>query len=485
MKLKCFDRIRVRDLKIKRRSISVEYVLEMDGISKSYRLIESYGEDINTIRGIDEIGVLISIIPVINYSLFTREIDIDLSLNIHDYKFLLDSIWISAGEILINRVLNDTGLIKREEIQIDEYVNRRFIEENLSEMDVREIYDGTDIDYEGDPGKGLVLMGGGKDSLLSFGVLNEVGIEVYPFYMNEAGRHWTTALKSYRYFKVHIGNTIKVWSNVDRLFSFIEKNMWIIREKYWTINRDIYPIRLFWYPHYILSSIPIAMKRDIGNISMGNEYDDPTGLTYTYNNIRHFYGTYDQSQIFDKYMTEWFQLRGFKIYQWSPIRPLSGLIVERILYNRYPELFRLQVSCHSAHIENGEIYPCGKCRKCIGIKIFLLANRIDPTLLGYKPTSCRELKYDMKNNRPNLDISELEHSLYLINKYHGCQLSPAREHWYIETIRFDPINSHPDNIPYEDIRDNLLEIFEEYTDGYSILSDGIWRMVDKRDIFNL
>ncbi|OYT26256.1 MAG: hypothetical protein B6U95_07655 [Thermofilum sp. ex4484_82] len=181
-----------------------------------------------------------------------------------------------------------------------------------------------------------------------------------------------------------------------------------------------------------------------------------------------------QSQEFDKYMTHWFDKRSFHIKQWSPIRPISGLIVERILYNRYRYLFNLQTSCHSAHIKDGEIHPCGKCSKCVGILIFLLANNIKPYLIRYNEESVNSLSDRIDKQMYRLDESELEHSLYLINKNFGYNLKPARYHWYVETIRFDPYNSHFDNIPFYDIREKIYKILEKYTVGYSLLKNDKW-----------
>ncbi len=45
-----------------------------------------------------------------------------------------------------------------------------------------------------------VLSSGGKDSLLSFGLLRELGCEVHSIFVNESGRHWFTALNAYRHF---------------------------------------------------------------------------------------------------------------------------------------------------------------------------------------------------------------------------------------------------------------------------------------------
>ncbi|MCB0551230.1 MAG: hypothetical protein KDD19_26910, partial [Phaeodactylibacter sp.] len=64
-----------------------------------------------------------------------------------------------------------------------------------------------------------VLSSGGKDSLLGYALLKELGKEVHPIFGNESGRHWFTAVNGYRYQKATEPNTSKVWMNSDRLFA--------------------------------------------------------------------------------------------------------------------------------------------------------------------------------------------------------------------------------------------------------------------------
>ena len=69
---------------------------------------------------------------------------------------------------------------------------------------------------EPDPEKHAVLSSGGKDSLLSYGLLAEAGRDVHPVFVNESGRHWFTALNAYRHFSTEEKNTARVWTDVER-----------------------------------------------------------------------------------------------------------------------------------------------------------------------------------------------------------------------------------------------------------------------------
>jgi hypothetical protein len=81
-------------------------------------------------------------------------------------------------------------------------------------------------------------------------------------------------------------------------------------------------------------------------------------------------------------------------YQWSALRNISGLIDQKILVQRFQDLAKQQRSCHSCHMKNNEIYPCGVCSKCLGILLYLLANKTDPTIMNYRK---KDIEYFYKN----------------------------------------------------------------------------------------
>lgn len=481
--LKCFDRITVHGIKLKPRGFRVDYTLEYDGLKKSYTLIQSYREEFNE-QQLKEVAKLVSLVPVVNYNLFTEEIRFDFPIHELDYKFFLDMSEATARDIFVNRIAKRTGLIR------DEYVpdSKDVQPENakpLVHVDLPETFNGTSLDFNTDSSTCIVMTSGGKDSLLTYSLLKEAGMKVYPCFFNESGRHWLVALKAYKYFSANIPETKKVWSNLDRLFTFIERNMKIVIPNFLRKSKEFYPIRLFWFEHYAFSFLPIAGKYGVGNICFGNEFDDPSNLTFEFNGIKHYYATFDQSQEFEKYVSNWFEQRGVHVKQWSPIRPVTGLIVERVLARRYPEIFRLQMSCHSPLVKNSSLVPCGKCFKCTGIIIFLLANGIEATLLGYEKKHYRDLARRILENKYRLDESELEHSLYLANNIWGLNLPRGVKHPHVEMMHFDPISSHVDAVPYCEVREKIFDILEPYTLGYVILQGGEWVETTREKVLRL
>lgn len=478
--LKCFDRITVRLGRLKPRSAEVVYTLEYDGLRKEYRLLSSYPEDAS-VKGYREMAAVAGIVPAVNYGLFADEILLDLPLHELDYRFFVDMMEVTARDIFVNRIVARTGLIREEYVPDPEDVEPEDARPR-AHVSVRETFQGTDIEASLDYGRCGVMSSGGKESLLSYAVLGELGCEVYPFFLNEAGRHWFTALTAYRELSRLDPKTRKVWSNIDRLFAFIEKNMKIVVPRYWRKNREIYPIRLFWYAHYILAFLPLFAKYGVGNVVMGNEFDDTAGLTFEFKGIRHYYATYDQSADFDRYMTRWFRERGIGLAQWSPLRPISPLVVIRILFSRYPHLARLQTSCHSTRIEGGVVKPCGTCFKCNGVLLMLLAEGIEPGLIRYEKRHVDTLPQRIEKGMLRLEESIVKHCLYKVAERGLWKLPGAEPVWHVEALHFDNVNSPPDFIPFPALRKRVLELFEKYTVGYVKLEGGKWVPMSEEEV---
>jgi 7-cyano-7-deazaguanine synthase in queuosine biosynthesis len=481
--LKCFDRIVVGDLKVKGRGFTAVYTLEFDGAKKSYPLMQRYEEDIN-VKGLEEVARLASIVPAVNYTLFADEIRFEFPLHEHDLEFFETVADATARDIFVNRIVNRTGLIRDEYVPNPEEVEPEDAKPR-AHVSVPETFTGTSIEHEGDPASSIVMSSGGQDSLLSYGLLAELGLRTYPCYLNEAGRHWLVALNAYRWFARNVPETKRVWSNVDRLFTFIERNMKIVVPDFQRKSKEVYPARLFWFEHYAFSFLPLAIKHGVGNIVFGNEFDDFTGYQLEFRGIRHYCAAYDQSQEFEKYMTRWFAERGFQLKQWSPIRPITKLVVARVLSRRYPHLFKLAMSCHSPIYRGGRLVPCGRCFKCTGVILFLLASGVDPAVIGYDRRSYADLPRRILEHRYRIGEAELEHSAYLANRIWGLKLPRANPHPRIEMMLFDELSSHPDAIPYCEVREKIFDILEKYTTGYARFNGREWVPTTREEVLKL
>jgi hypothetical protein len=323
--------------------------------------------------------------------------------------------------------------------------------------------------------KSGVLSSGGKDSLLTYGLLKELGSTVYPLYINESGGHWRTALTAYQHHKKTDPHTQRVWTNVDRFYGFMLDHLGFIRPDHRKIWHDTYPIRLCIFPFYVFSLLPIFAEERIGNLLLGSEFDD---LRYEiqYKGIKHYFGVYDQHQDYDVRMNQWYERRTPGLYQWSALRNISGLVDQNILVRRYPTLARLQRSCHSCHIKNGVVYPCGTCSKCLGILLYLLANDLDPILMKYQRKDIEDFYTNVGVSSLKLDKDEKNQSFFLLTQKDSVPKVRCVDH--VQKIHVHPSTCDPRLYPKQ-FRNGLLKILEAYTTGYCTLKNEEWVSTNK------
>jgi len=477
MNLQCFESIAVS-----------EPILQGDGVDTQISCIDTSGEQhLFHLRFKYEeppsqkqlaLLRLASVMPLLNYGLFTREIRLEWQVSEADFSLLNDLLDVFSKDIFINK------LVRRK----NPYVLPQFIpsDAEVSEATARpmakivatSLVEDVPISSELNENLCGVLSSGGKESLLTYAMLKEIGAEVHPLYVNESGGHWRTALPAYRQFRDKYPNTTRVWTNVDRFYTFMLDQMRIIRKDHRKIWADTYPIRLCIFPVYVFLLLPIFAKRRIGNILIGSEFDDPRMSPY-FAGIRHFFGVYDQMQDFDIRMEQWFSKRMPGMRQWSAVRSISGMIVESILTSRYPELARLQRSCHSCRFDHDALLPCGKCSKCQGVVLFLLANNVDPSIMGYQKEDIEALPARIALGALRLDEDERDHSLYL------AKLSPnlkGKEHAHVETIHLHKPTSDLELVPAR-FRFPLLKILTKHTKGFTTLKEGSWVPIDNSTSF--
>ena len=468
MNLQCFEFIEVS-----------EPILQGDGVDTQISCIDTAGEQhpfhlrfkYEEPPSQKQLALLrlASVMPLLNYGLFTREIRLEWQVSEADFSLLNDLLDVFSKDIFINK------LVRRR----NPYVLPQFIPSDaevseanacpVAKIVAPSLVDDVPISSELKENSCGVLSSGGKESLLTYAMLKEIGAEVHPLYVNESGGHWRTALPAYRHFKKIDPNTVRVWTNVDRLYTFMLDHMKIIRPDHRKIWSDTYPIRLCIFPVYVFLLLPIFARRKIGNLLIGSELDDPRVLPY-FKGIRHYFGVYDQTQDFDLRMEQWFAKRMPGMRQWSAVRSVSGLIVERILTRRYPELARFQRSCHSCRFDSDNLIPCGKCSKCQGVLLFLLANNVGPSIMGYRKGDIEALPARIALGTLRLDEDERDHSLYL------AKLSPnlkGKEHVHVETIHLYKPTIDLELMPAR-FRFPLLKILTKYTKGFTTLKEGSW-----------
>jgi len=472
--LVCFSSIKLEEPKIKDISIESEITLYSNKIKqKSFTLRFKY-QDLPKKEHLPFFR-LASIMPLLNYGLFSDKIKLNFPLSKSDLKLIKELNSVFSRDIFVNKILR-----RRANYILPEYIpNKTKIKSSnmqpKSKIIPLEIVNDDKLKIQIDTNRCGILSSGGKESLLTYGILNEIGCEVFPFYVNESGGHWRTAIPAYRYHNSVNSRTRRVWTNVDRFYLFMLDNLQFIRKDHRKIRADTYPIRLCIFPFYIYLFLPLFIDNKIGNLLLGSEFDDLRSQP-EYLGIAHYYGVYDQHQDFDVLMNSWFAKRVPGLKQWSAVRNISGLIVEKILVNRYPDLATHQRSCHSCHFENGNIVPCGTCSKCLGVLLFLLANKLDPTTLSFRKKDIIDFPKRVKESALRLDQDEKNQSLYLI--YEKENIPKVKPVAHVEQIHINKKTCDLSIIPNH-LRKKLLKIIEQYTQGFCILENDIWKPIKK------
>jgi len=375
-KVVVFDALEVGPVALEPKRLVMPYaVCKGDDVQRT-ELIYSYDEPVFDPKEQASLNLagMIGAQVALNYGLFAEKLVFHGCFDETDRSLLREMAENTAREIYVKKLLEPNPFLTEELGPIEAVPCERYCRAELVFSE-----DGKPGTvplwslWQTDRAKHAVLSSGGKDSLLSFGLLREMGYEAHPLYVNESGRHWFTALNAFRTMSAEIPETARVWTNSDRLFAWMLRQMPFIRKNFADMRSDEYPIRLWTVAVFLYGVLPLLRKRGIGRILIGDEYD--TTVVTDHEGIPHYDGLFDQSRIFDETMSRYFLQKGWLVSQFSILRSLSEMLILKVLVTRYPELQRHQTSCHATHVVEQRVLPCGKCEKCRRIVGMLKAMR--------------------------------------------------------------------------------------------------------------
>ena len=475
-KLVVFDRLEVGPAKLESRRLVAPYRLTVGGETDRFDLIYTYEEAVFSPDEAESVNLagMIAAQVALNYGLFCREIVFHGPFDDLDRRFLRNMAENTAREIFVKKFLEPnpflTGIdVPTVPVKPYKFLNARF-------RFVSPVKSGREAGWKlwaTDKTRHCILSSGGKDSLLSYGLMNDITHpksgrpigEVHPIFVNESGRHWFTALNAYRHFTAHVPHTGRVWVNSDRLFAWMLTRMPFIRKNFADIRSDEYPIRLWTVAVFLFGVLPLMRKRGIGRLLIGDEYD--TTVTASHQGIRHYDGLYDQSIHFDQALSGYFMQKGWAISQFSILRPLSEMLIEKILVERYPHLQHLQMSCHATHKEADGIRPCGRCEKCRRIVGMLKALDADPTRCGYTAEQIDACLRSLAERGVHQEAEGASRLLYLLSEKKLVDLPGGpvpKMHPEVMRLRFDSVGSPANALPV-DLRRPLYDLYLQHTDA--------------------
>ena len=468
--LKIFDCLEVGPVKLERSRLTAPYRLSFDGKQDEFELIYRFEEPVFSPGELESrnLADMMAAQVALNYGLFCEKIVFKGLYDEIDRSFLREMAENTAREIYVKKFLEPNPFLEGPASQLTAQKHRKYLAARLEfKRPAKEDGNMRWQHWSTDQGRHCILSSGGKDSLLSHGLINEIGMESHPIFVNESGRHWFTALNAFRHFRDHIPNTARVWVNSDRLFSWMLQRMPFIRKDFARVRSDEYPIRLWTVAVFVFGVLPLMRKRGIGRLLIGDEFD--TSVRKTHQGITHYDGLYDQSIFFDQALSRYFMRKGWAISQFSILRPLSELLIEKILSLRYPHLQRHQVSCHAAHKEGDRILPCGKCEKCRRIVSMLSALGVDPKDSGYSDSQVEKALSAFVKKGVAQEADGFRQLGFMLMQKHLIDVPRDQRDFFrqrpdVMSLRFDPRVSPTNGIPVN-LRGPLLGIYLQYAEG--------------------
>jgi creatinine amidohydrolase/Fe(II)-dependent formamide hydrolase-like protein len=473
--LMVIDRLEVGPVRVEKRRLVAPYKIIAGDEESATELIYSYDEDVFTPDdpGSANLASMIAAQVALNYGLFCREMVFRGPFDRNDRRLLQEMAANTAREIYVKKLLEENPFLIPPATDLEVEKKESYLRAELVFPDA---VPPASTPWSTDPGRVAVLSSGGKESLLSHGLLTELGLETHPIFVNESGRHWFTALNAFRHFENQVPNTARVWTNCDRLFNWMLRRLPFIRPDFQSVRSDEYPIRLWTVAVFLFGVLPLVSKRGLGRVIIGDEFD--TTRRVFHQGIPHYDGLYDQSRFFDARLTRYFQKKRWSVAQFSILRPLSELLIEKILVERYPELQQLQTSCHAASVEQDRVRPCGRCEKCRRVVGMLMAVGADPRRCGYTAEQIDGCLRSLASAGVHQEAAGEQQLMSMLTELDllpsdvgaTAKVRPRPE---VLQVRIDPERSPMDGVPV-DLRRGIYQIFLEHAHGAVRRTGRVW-----------
>jgi len=466
-------RLEVGPVRIESQRLRCPYTVIGKGVRDSTELIYRYEEpvfDSQDIRS-QNLASMVAAQVALNYGLFCDEIRFIGPFDSHDARFLKDMAQNTAREIYVKKFIEANPFLKGPARDLPLVKRKNYLR---ARIEFQTLQPDTIADSPWADGEAAhaVLSSGGKESLLTYALLNEIGSEVHPIFINESGRHWFTALNAYRHFSNGVPLTARVWTNADRVFTWMLRHLPFIRPDFAGIRADAYPVRLWTVAVLAFGALPLLRGRGVGRLVVGDEYD--TTVRASRQGIGHYDGLYDQSIFFDTALSRYYHQKGWCLDQFSILRPLSELLVQKVLIERYSDLQRHQVSCHAAHKEAERVRPCGACEKCRRVVGMLTALGGDPTACGYDRKQIAHCLDDLATKGVHQEADAAQQTLFLLGQKGLLKTVPkVRPRPIVMKLRFDSVRAPVEGIP-RDLRRPLFALLGEHASGTVQRTGRVW-----------
>lgn len=475
--LEVIDRLEVGPLKIESDRIVAPYRVVQGDSDEVIELVYDYEEKVFDPEEPDSqnLAHMIACQLALNYGLFCRRIVFHGLYDTTDQRFIRIMLENIARETYVKKFLEHNPYLIDEVSEIravkkDRYLQAELVFPDWPSESMQYQWKSWPVEKE----KHAILSNGGMYSLLSYGLISEIGQQAHPIFFHESRGSLDNALNAYNYFNAHIPPVSRISVNAEEVFTWMHNHFPFIRPESANLIADEYSIRLWTVPIFLFGALPVLKQRGIERLLIGDEFD--TSRRASFQGITHYDGLYERSIYFDNALTRYFMKKKWGIVQFSILRPLSRILIEKILYERYPELQVRQVSCQAPEAKGDRTYPCGTCEKCRQVVSMLLAIGGDPSRCGYSQAQVERILQEIPH-RLSPQASAGARQLYLMLAEKGI----AREDTgkkpegapEILKMRFDNDRSPLNSVPV-DLREPLYRIYLAHSNGAVRRSGRMW-----------
>ncbi len=215
----------------------------------------------------------------------------------------------------------------------------------------------------------------GKDSLLSYGIAKELCLSRKLVFIKDFDdMEWFHKRQIIEKFEKEFKEEIVILNDgTDDIHRNIEINK--------TDSSGIFGSNAM--NSYLLMLLPFAYNFRLKHIIFGNEQ-----------NFNDFFVNEEGFKVYPSYeqSSEWMneqnralsEFTDNKIQISSFIESLYNIAEVKVLFNRYPEIAKYQMSCSHSEIENKESRWCYTCPMCAKAFLYLKANGINPRMVDFK-----------------------------------------------------------------------------------------------------
>lgn len=215
----------------------------------------------------------------------------------------------------------------------------------------------------------------GKDSLLSYCVADELGLEPVPVFVEEPpfkyqfeNVHKKALIEKFQ--KEFGKKTVSFWNEAGRLRYY----------NYLNVKKT----ELGWgqqLTEYFIDFLPICSSHNARFMVFGNEQS--CNDFYTSKEGFRCYPAYDQSSEWMLSMSRMAKRIDRNLHVMSLVEPLQEIAITKILHSRYGNKAKYQTSCFADKKKGKDSRWCHYCSKCGRMYTFLKANNIDPRSVGF------------------------------------------------------------------------------------------------------